>query len=229
MMGDATTPDHTLSYGDHADQCSDVYLPTVPNGHTVVVIHGGFWRPQYDRMHARAQARAIADLGYVCILPEYRRTPGSPDHSIDDLVQAIAHTGVEQPILIGHSAGGHLALVTGPRVSAAAVISLAGVVDLGRANELNLGDAAVFDFLGDSPEQRPDLDPAQSPVPELPVVLIHGTADPDVPVELSQRLAQVWGPNCSLTILDDVDHMALIDPDSSAWAAVVEALARLHD
>lgn len=218
-------PSTTREYGPDADQCMDVFLPSHPNDQTVVVVHGGFWRPIYDRMHARDEAQAIADLGYLCLLPEYRRVPGSPDVLVDDLVAAIESFGCDNPILIGHSAGGHLALIVGPRLGAKGVISLGGVNHLAGADERNLGNGAVRDFLGVAVATRIDLDPVMLPEPDYPVVLVHGTADADVPHELSADLAEAW-PACEVRLLDGVDHGSLIDPTSAAWPAVVDAIRR---
>ena len=225
MGGDSA--DAMTAYGDHPDQVIEHFVPERPNGRTVVVVHGGFWRQRYDRVHARPQARAIAALGYDCLLPEYRRIPGDPGASIGDLLAALAHAGVERPILIGHSAGGQLALITALRSvpSPAAVISLGGVVDLVRAEELALGDGAVRAFLGTDAVNRPDLDPPQCTPPQFTVALIHGTEDEDVPAELSERLAAAWG--CDLTILPGVGHMELIEPESGAWTQVVDVLRSL--
>ena len=218
-------PDATHAYGPDPDQVLEEYAPARWNGRTIIVVHGGFWRPRYDRAHARPQARALADLGYRSLLPEYRRIPGSPDASIEDLCEAVKAADAGGFILIGHSAGGQLALITAIHANAAAAISLAGVVDLGLADDLGLGDGAVRDFLGTAPVDRPDLDPAQLPRPAFPVHLVHGTVDDDVPLEVSRSLAAHW--DCPLTVLPETGHMPLIEPGSQAWpqvVAIVEAL-----
>ena len=43
----------------------------------LVLVHGGFWRPQFDRVHQRPMAAALADAGYAVAHVEYRR-PGMP-------------------------------------------------------------------------------------------------------------------------------------------------------
>lgn len=219
------TPDDLRAYGTDPDQVLEVFEPEQWNGRTIVVVHGGFWRPRYDRAHARPQARALADLGHRCALPEYRRIPGNPDASIDDLCQAVDSAGARDAILIGHSAGGQLAFITAMRTGAAAAISLGGVVDLGLADRLDLGDGAVRDFLGMAASERPDLDPARLPRPAFSVHLVHGTADDDVPLSVSESLAMAW--DCPLTVLEGTGHMALIEPDAAAWPRVTDVLARI--
>ena len=219
------TPDDVRAYGADPDQVLEVFEPAQGKGHTVVVVHGGFWRPRHDRAHARPQARALADLGYRCLLPEYRRILGSPDASIEDLCRAVETADAQDAVLIGHSAGGQLALIAAMRTDAAAAVSLGGVVDLGLADRLDLGNGAVRDFLGMAAAGRPDLDPALLPRPGFPVHLMHGTDDEDVPLAVSESLAAAWG--CPLTVLAGTGHMELIDPGGSAWPAVVEAIAAI--
>ena len=65
----AAPPTRTTAYGDDPAQVYDVRLPErVTRGLTVVVVHGGFWRPEYDRGHAGRQAQAFADAG--CAVPD---------------------------------------------------------------------------------------------------------------------------------------------------------------
>lgn len=60
----AAAPERTISYGPAADQLYDVRSPGQPaKDVTVIVVHGGFWRPGYDRSHAGAQSAALAAHG----------------------------------------------------------------------------------------------------------------------------------------------------------------------
>src|SRR6185436_4263757 len=93
-------------------------------------------------------------------------------------------------IAIGHSAGGHLALWLASRKKLlTGAISLAGVVDLRRAWELQLSNAVVADFLGAGPYEVSDRYDFASPIERLPFgipqKLFHGTADESVPFEIS--------------------------------------------
>src|SRR5215218_5364061 len=70
-------PDAVLRYDDHDDALLDVHLPRTPNGVTVLLLHGGFWKTAYDRTHTRPMAVALAAEGFVVASPEYRRVgPG---------------------------------------------------------------------------------------------------------------------------------------------------------
>jgi acetyl esterase/lipase len=144
-------------------------------------------------------------------------------------------------VLVGHSAGGHLALWAGAQASVprlAGVVSLAGVCDLARADELGLDrdgdDGAVATLLDgrwrEHPERYAAADPMQLPPPPAPVVLIHGLDDGIVPVELSRRYASYArsaGADVHLVELPGVEHFGPIDPLSPVWPAVLAAVGDL--
>jgi acetyl esterase/lipase len=176
-----------------------------------------------------------------------------------DFLATIATTymlNIQRIISIGHSAGGHLAFwlaarphlpVTNdlslsrtlPPLHFKGAISLAGVVDLELAWHLNLGNNAVEHFIGGSPHTMPKHYALASPaslVPlDIPQVLIHGTNDLHVPLEISQtyaRKARAAGTTdhaISLIELPATSHMELIDPTSRAWKKTVETLKKLLD
>jgi pimeloyl-ACP methyl ester carboxylesterase len=118
-------------------------------------------------------------------------------------------------------------------VALTGLVSLAGVCDLVRADELRLGASgdrsAVAAFLGGSPAQVPEqyatADPMQLGPPTAPVVLLHGLQDTVVPPELSRRYAA--RTSVRLIELDGIEHFGLIDPLSPAWPHLAAALAAL--
>ena len=84
--------------------------------------------------------------------------------------------------------------------------------------------AAVRSLMGGGPEEVPEryavADPAALPPPPVPVTLVHGTADEQVPAGMSRafgvgRLIEIPGAG----------HFDLIDPESRAWPRVMAALA----
>lgn len=241
----AARPDAVLRYGGHADHLLDLYLPPTTHAPAPVVflLHGGFWRQEYDRTHTRPVAHALAADGWAVVTPEYRRTGGDGGwpQTFDDVAAAFAHLGAvhdvapdrllpDEVTLLGHSAGGHLAMwlalgadrPVAPRIRR--VVALAPVADLREAHRRRLGDGAVGALMGGAPDALPkeyaEADAASRLPADLDITVVHGDRDRQVPVDLSRRL-----PGVSYVELPGVDHHALIDPLSSAWPAVVAALA----
>ncbi len=116
----------------------------------------------------------------------------------------------------------------------AGAISLAGVVDLEMAWRLNLSNDAVVDLLGGSFTDVPERYAAASPAAMLPLgvpqVLIHGTNDDSVPLQVSQaytKAARTINDPVIYIELEGADHFDVIDPNSNAWAITIEALQQL--
>ena len=57
---------------------------------------------------------------------------------------------------------------------------------------------------------------------DIPLRLIHGTADEDVPWQLSLALMENWGPDASLTLVKGADHRmsTAADLDRLTFAAL---------
>jgi len=230
----APEPDRQWTYGADPDQCADVYAPGAAPRSTVVLIHGGFWRPEYDRAHVRPMARALAARGHLVVSLDYRRRPGDPDITVDDIRLAVAEIArapwlPDAPLqVIGHSAGGHLALLVAanPPVDLS-VVALAPVADLAEAARLGLDTDAVIAFLGADPSERPDLDPTAEAGPRIPVTVVHGENDSIVPVSLSRSYARAHADSgwVSLLVLQRTAHFEVIDPLAPAfgeWLSVLD-------
>jgi acetyl esterase/lipase len=226
----------------------------------VILIHGGYWRSRYGLDLMTGLAEDLAVRGIAAWNIEYRRMgdPGGgwPGTFLDvalaaDYLRTIAPAhdlDLRRVIPIGHSAGGHLAfwLAARPHIvqisplandnplALAGAISLAGVVDLELAWRLKLSNGAVIDLLGGGFDEVAERYLAASPAALLPLgipqVLIHGTADDSVPLQMSLAYlakAQAAQDVVKLIELEGVDHFALIDPASDAWAVTMEELQKL--
>lgn len=99
----------TVRYGDDPNQIIDLYGKQ-SEAPTVFLLHRGFWRPEYDRSLLSHLSHAVAASGRRVALVEYRRTPGDPDNTTSDVTAALGALDVEGGVVLGHSAGGHLAL-----------------------------------------------------------------------------------------------------------------------
>lgn len=233
----ASPPDEVVAYGENADNISDVRFGGEPAAKRplVVLIHGGFWRPLYDRVHAGPMAVGLVEAGWTVANTEYRRVPHHPNLMVDDIALALQtlpgkvarHDG--RVIVIGHSAGGHLALWAASRRPAPELhgaLALAPAADVQLAFDLNLSDGAAFEFLGEEPKARPDLDPKRMPSPAIGTTLIHGDADDVVPLSLSESYLKSH-PSPRLVKLRGAGHFGVIDPLSTVWPIVVGELERL--
>lgn len=236
-------PDAVLRYAAHDDGLVDVHLPAGPSRPRplVVLVHGGFWRQEYDRRHLRPMANALAAEGYAVAVPEYRRVGGAggwpaTGDDVDAALRAVpgllAGAGVETTTttLVGHSAGGHLALwLANQPHHVDRVVALAPVGNLRRAAEHGTGAGIVVDLLGGTPEQVPEMYDAADPAtrmrtrPSTEVVVVHGDLDEDVPVQSSRGLAARFGW-IDYRELAGVEHFAVIDPLSDAWPEVLGAI-----
>ena len=219
-------PDATVRYAPHDEAVVDLHLPggarpSDPVTPLVVLLHGGFWKQEWDRRHTRPMARALAERGALVATPEYRRVRGGGGWPVtgDDVLLAVrrlpdllAGLGITTgPMSVtGHSAGGQLALWLATQdLPVQRVVALAPVCDLGEAVRLGLGDHAVRALLG-------DLDPAGAdPMvlleerPTCEVQLVHGDADDTVPVSLSRALVAAY-PWVELCELPEAGHMDVI-------------------
>jgi acetyl esterase/lipase len=226
----------------------------------LVVIHGGFWRARYGLDHIGHLCAALTAAGLATWNVEYRRVgdPGGGwPGTFHDVAAAAEHVRALAPaygldlgrvVALGHSAGGHLALWLAGRhriapsdpLAAAAplplrgAVSLGGVVDLRRAWERRLGNGAVDDLLGGPPDQVAERYAAADPAALLPLgvrqVLVHGTADANVPFALSEGYAAAAvarGDAARLVPLPGAGHFEVIDPRSREWPAVEEAVLEL--
>ncbi|MEO3776812.1 alpha/beta hydrolase [Micromonospora sp. B11E3] len=246
----APPPDATVAYGGHPDQIADLRLPAGdgPARPLVVVVHGGFWRAEYDRTHTGPLAAALAALGHPVAQLEYRRTgqPGGgwPGTLTDVLTGVAALPELAAPVLgdrmppgppllVGHSAGGHLALYAAASApdTVGGVLALAPVADLAEAYRLDLDSGAVAALLGGGPEDHPEryaaADPRSLVNRSTPTVIVHGLLDRQVPVALSRAYAEAAraaGSPTRLVELPECEHFGLIDPESAAWPTVVDAV-----
>jgi acetyl esterase/lipase len=248
-----------LRYGDGPEQYVELMQPErrrpeegAPHP-CVVLLHGGFWRARYDLDLTRPLARAVTDAGLAAANVEYRRVGGSgggfPETLTDvaaalDRIATVPGLDAARLVLVGHSAGGQLALWTAgrprlpvgatgacPGARPAAVVSLAGVCDLAQAACADTGEGAVPDLMGGMPDDVPERYAIASPavlVPlGVPTLLVHGDADDRVPVEQSRRYAQrarAAGDAVELIELPGVGHREVIDPAGMAWREVERRL-----
>ena len=223
-------PGRIESYGPDPEQLIEWFGEDVSGPTPLVLVHGGYFRPSIDRSHARFTAAELArELARPIALVEYRRVSGHPDETtadlcaVSDLLEGLYGGSAAW---VGHSAGGTLVLQRAfdqvrPPVP---TVALAPIVDLRRGLRDRLGDGAVGAWLGTRMAAKPGryahLDPSRllTEVPErLPyVVSLHGQDDATVPVSQSGE------SRIPHRLLAGAHHFDLIDPETPAWAEVVQ-------
>lgn len=247
----ATAIDVELHYGDAPSQFGRLRLPsgTTSPRPVVVLLHGGFWRAEYGLDLMEPLADDLVDRGYATWNIEYRRVGedgGGYPGTLTDVAAAIDELGalaesypldLTNLVVIGHSAGGQLALWAagrgaltdgqpgaGPLVVPTLAIGLGPVVDLRLADEAALGDDAVAQFLGGHADEFPDHYDSATPSDAggVRLVVVRGTEDVIVPAAFTVATSTVGAELIDLP----GDHFALIDPISPAWAAVIPVLVR---
>jgi acetyl esterase/lipase len=261
----ARPPDHRLEYGTDPNQFGELRLPAGRGPHPVaVLVHGGCWKAEYATLRDLApMGDALKDNAIATWNIEYRRPrqqgsgwPGTyldVGHAIDFLRQLATKFPLDlsRVIVVGHSAGGHLAMWSGARgrlssnntlhipdpLPLRGVINLAGTIDMTENiehMESQCRDNVVTTLLGGTPSVVPERYKEVSATATLPLrvpqVLIWGEHEDFVPLPLAQRYvnrATEAGDKARLIIVPAIGHFESASPASSAWPSVLGALRSL--
>jgi acetyl esterase/lipase len=241
----------------------------------VVLIHGGFWRLPWGRDLMLGLASDLVGRGFAAVNVEYRRLGedgGGWPGTCEDLVSALgvlagrgeragradvdrSTAGLNLDLdldldlsrvgLVGHSAGGHLALWAAKHapLPLRIVVSQSGVLDLRSAARDRLdGNAdgrlpAAIEFVGGEPDDA-DFDAAYSlasPIELLPLgpavhqFVLHGDADNRVPFQQSVdyvAAAEAAGDSVELAAFTGMGHFEVIDAAHESWLRVADELTR---
>jgi acetyl esterase/lipase len=244
-------------YGEHPLQAGEWYAPLGDEvAPTVVLIHGGFWRPEYERYLEHSVATDLARRGYLCWNIDYRSAAEPWPATLTDVAAAYDHVlrgalagrvDTARVAVVGHSAGGHLAAWLASRhnlpagapghnpdaLRPALAVPQAGVVALSVAADRQVGRGAVAAFVGGKTAAHPERYLVADPIKLLPTgvrsVLIHPLRDKSVPIQQSRLYVEA-----ALEAGDDSrleasrgDHFAHIDPKTHAHGLLLDALATM--
>ncbi|HSS80477.1 MAG TPA: alpha/beta fold hydrolase [Gaiellaceae bacterium] len=226
--------DARITYGPEPLEFGDLRVPAGEGPFPLaLVLHGGYWQATYNLIHTGHLCEALRDAGLASWNLEYRCLGGPGGEwpaAAEDLDRALAyldrlpfaHDG--RTVLVGHSAGGQLALWAARR-SGLPVVALAPVSDVRDAVERRGPESAPGRFM--APAHFAD----GSPLELLPLgarqIVIHGDADDDVPYAMSERYVAAAGAEAELVTLEGTGHFEPIDPLSAQWPAVKAAIERL--
>jgi acetyl esterase/lipase len=216
-----------IAYGEDPRHRLDVYVPDAPTASPrplIVFWHGGRWT-YGDKDDYRFVGAALAEVGCIAVLPNYRhypqvKMPGFMDDAARAALWAGAHSADYQAdsarlFLMGHSAGAHMAalLALNPGYFAATgqrAPPLAGVIGLsGPYDFLPLLEPDVQDMFG-PPAKYPESQPIEFVHPGAPrMLLIHGLMDNTVWPKNSRNLAtalQARGVSATLKLYPKLVH-----------------------
>jgi acetyl esterase/lipase len=251
-----------IAYGPAPKQFGQLRLPAGRGPHPVaILLHGGCWQAEYDLEYMAHLADALARDGIATWSLEYRGigdAGGGWPGTLDDVAAGAAHLRTLAPahaldldrvVLVGHSAGGHLALWLGarrhvPPSSTAAtyaplpvrgVVTQAGIVDL-REYAAGAGSCnqSVVPLLGGTAAQVPERYAAASPSELLPigvpVRMVIGALDAIVPPASNERFARqarARGDDVELQVVDGAGHFDVVLPQGPAAERVQAAIRAL--
>jgi acetyl esterase/lipase len=252
------TPTRHVAYGAAPSQFAELFQPIGEGPFPVaVIVHGGCWTKHFGGItQMRNMAGDLAERGIAVWNVEYRRYdeegggyPGmyhdvatamdrlrtlAPEHKLD----------LSRIVLVGHSAGGHLAQWAGSRAKlppssplyvadplpVPVVISLGGLADLRNEQALikTSCDRDMVQLAGVASAARPDIFSDTSPAEMLPAsvrtVLIHGEFDTISPLRVGQdyaRRAKAAGDAAEVLMLPGGSHYDEVAAISPSWPIVL--------
>ncbi|HVT55479.1 MAG TPA: alpha/beta hydrolase, partial [Xanthobacteraceae bacterium] len=254
-----------VAYGDEPHQFGELWLPKTKGPYPVVVlIHGGCWLAALPGVELMAyMAGDLRKRGNAVWNIEYRRlgdVGGGYPGTFEDIANAIDHLqtlkksvplDLTNIVVVGHSAGGHLALWAAARsrlpknsplrsekpLPIKAVVTLAGIPDL--AAYRARGDGAcgvprtIDQLIAGNRSANPFLDtsPAALLPVRIPQVVISGALDPIVPPMFGRDYAakaSAAGDAVRELTIKDAGHFELIDPRSRAFETIRAEIERLQ-
>lgn len=251
-----------VAYGPDPSQIADLWLPEADGGPypVVVFIHGGCWTASVaDLSLMDFAADDLRQRGVAVWNIEYRRLEqpgGGYPGTYQDVASALdhlpdvarAHALSPGPyVVVGHSAGGHLALWSGARsklppssplyashpLPIRAVVDIAGIANLQTDTETACGPDTVAAMAGLPSAERPDIYADTSPAALVPLGaptwVIHGVDDTTVAPSIGARyakLARAQGDNVEV-LNPPGGHVEEIAPGTAAWRAISDLIVKL--
>jgi acetyl esterase/lipase len=239
-------------YGPDARQVGEWWVPSATGAlPLVVLVHGGYWRDSYDLHLEDAVAADLAGRGFLVWNIDYAPSSAPWPATLTDAAAAydFAFTGSyasrvdrARVAVVGHSAGGHLALWLASRsrlpagapgasahVAPTLAVPQAPVASFAQAVALGLGGGAVEALLGGTLRAVPDREAVADPLALAPsgvrTVLVHGVDDTLVPLSQSTDYLAA-ATDCTLVRVPG-GHFEHLDPTSEACSALRTALATL--
>ncbi len=235
-----------VAYGPGLNETLDVFPATCSQAPVLVFIHGGWWRSLDKHQHSFI-APSFVDAGAMVVVPNYALCPvASLEAIVLQMVQALVwvyrHAALyggdpRRIVVVGHSAGGHLASMMlsclWPAVAAdlpaqlvRAALSISGVFDL---EPLRHAPYLQADLHLTSASVR-KLSPVRFPAPKGPLFTVVGGLESEEHLRQNGLLRQAWGPKVVpvCEALPGVDHFhilhELVNPERALHTLALELL-----
>jgi len=223
-------PKKDLAYGQGERERLDIYPASKSGSKTLVFIHGGYWH-KHDKSLFQFIAGGFLQYDINVVLINYPLAPiVSISQIVDSCRKAIRwiHQNISEEIyVVGHSAGGHLAVSTVISEDLVkGVCALSGLynllpVQLAEINEsIHIDDEAV---LNRSPVK---LIPAGS----CPVIIAVGADESEEFREQSEELYISWKEKkvpVELLMLSGVNHYSIVEEPVDKQSVIHKAMVNL--
>ena len=199
----------------------------------VILIHGGCWLNTFDIKHTFPMSTKLAQAGYDVWSLEYRRTGdegGGWPGTFEDIKQGILAVtqynddyALENTIVAGHSAGGHLALLAGSELeNIRGVIGLAAIANIEQYSMgTNSCQSVTKNFMQGIAKNKPRAYALANPIERQThpnVMLLQGDADSIVP------MSQALNSGMPFTVIEKAGHFDWIHPGSDAFISFIKTL-----
>lgn len=230
------------SYGSGARNRYDMFHPASGGSGAplVVYIHGGYWQ-RGDRHDSGFVAKELNAQGVAVALPSYTLCPavGVMD-IVDELrrcLKAVWEKSRQRPVVVGHSAGGHLAaamLATDwskvggvPTDLVKAAYALSGVFELSPLLPTSLNEALRLD-----PAKAREASPIHWPPPAKASKLVAAVGGNESQEFLRQSLdiASAWskvGVKTECVVVPGANHFTIVEELANAESAMVARIVGL--
>lgn len=190
----------------------------------VILVHGGGWEAGDKRTYIGPWFTTLTAAGIPWFTINYRLAPRFPHPAAVEDIEAAVHyvrahareyqVDPDRIVLMGESAGGHLAALAALRgkVKAAGLVSFYGIHDVAQW-KIQRGELPrnIARYL---PQATAAALIEASPITyvqrgQAPVLLVHGTADQGVPWQQSQSFCEATrkvGARCDIQLIEGAPH-----------------------
>lgn len=229
-------------YGPGPRNCYDLFLPAgeaANNAPLVVYIHGGYWQ-RGDRADYSFVAEVLVGKGAAVALPSYTLCPEATVAQIIEEMRQFVRTiwtrMNRRPVIVGHSAGGHLAaalLATDwvkydlPSDVIRAAYSISGVFALEPLIPTSLNEALRL-----TPEAARESSPILWPPPPADRVFVAavGGAESQEFLRQSLEITAAWsaaGVKAECIVIPHANHFTVVDELTRPESAMVFRVLQL--